>query len=940
MALSIYLFSPTSALAQYTQINGKVTDNLSKDAVKGATVILSSSIHQQSIASSVTDSMGMFHFQDLPIDEYTISLSSIGFNPKKIVISRTNHDFINIVMEKDGQILTGVTIVAQGPAVTQKDDTSQYNANQYKVNPDATTEDLVKKMPGVTIEKSGAITAHGEQVKKITVDGKDFFGDDASAALKNIPANAVDKIQIYDKLSDQAQMTGIDDGNSQKAINIITKAGLKDAQFGRVFAGIGNQQTYSGGGNVSFFDNDRRISLVGNFNNVNLQNFGSQDMLGLTGTKPTNNMGGGNNRGPGGPVENYSIDPSAGINTTNAIGVNYGDKWGANINVTGSYFFNTTHNDNYAYTKTKYFEDSLLNNKEGLTSTNNFNHRINARIEWKLDTSNMLFIIPSINFQANNSNGNTNLQTINNNNDSVLQSNALALKDKDGYNIKNSIMYRHSFQKKNRLFTISLNTNFNKNDGTGTLNGDYRFYDDFGNLLQDSVQKQSANNNTKGYTIGSSATYNEPVGKKGLGQIQIEYNPSVQKNSSNQLSYQNLNGELIKDSLLSNEFENNIIVHNGGVTYRYTPSRDEQLSFNINYQHTSIINKRISPNSISSTQDYNNLIPYAYWRKKISKRSNIRMFLRGSINFPTVNQLQDVAVISNQSNIITGNKDLKQYYTQYMGSRYSFTDTKTNRNVFANIFFQFADDYISNETVIASKDSIIDGGILLKKGSQLTKPKNMNGYQMIRSGLTYSFPFKVIKTTCNINAGVVYTKMPGMVNYISTLTQNYQYNASIGFVSNINQYIDYNISYAANINNAKTTGSITQSNQYINQTIAVAFNILSKSGWFLQNDFTSQIFNGLSGGYDKTFNIWNVAVGKKFFKDQAGEIKIGVYDLLQQNQSVSRNITNTYLEDSRSNVLQQYYMLTFSYNLKNFGAAKKAAATDDFIPKVGYPSSY
>jgi hypothetical protein len=216
----------------------------------------------------------------------------------------------------------------------------------------------------------------------------------------------------------------------------------------------------------------------------------------------------------------------------------------------------------------------------------------------------------------------------------------------------------------------------------------------------------------------------------------------------------------------------------------------------------------------------------------------------------------------------------------------------------------------------------------------------MNGYQMIRSGLTYSFPIKKLKTTINLNTGIVYTKMPGMVNDIVTTTQNYQYNASIGLVSNINEYVDYNISYGANINNAKTMGSVISNNNYINQTISVSCNLLSKQGWFLQNDLTAQIFNGLSNGYDRSFTIWNASIGKKFFKDQSGEVKIGVYDLLKQNQSLSRNVTNTYLEDIKSNVLQQYYMLTFSYNLKNFGTAKKAAATDDFIPKVGYPSSY
>ena len=195
-------------------------------------------------------------------------------------------------MSQQGKDLSGVTVVAKAPPVIQKGDTSQFSASQYKVNPDATTEDLIKKMPGITVDKDGTVTAQGEQVKKVTIDGKDFFGDDASAALKNLPSEVVDKIQVFDKLSDQAQLTGYDDGNSVKAINIVTKSGIKNGQFGRAYVGYGTNDRYNAGGNVSFFKGERRLSFVGNFNNINQQNFGSQDLLGLTSSGNSNKGGG------------------------------------------------------------------------------------------------------------------------------------------------------------------------------------------------------------------------------------------------------------------------------------------------------------------------------------------------------------------------------------------------------------------------------------------------------------------------------------------------------------------------------------------------------------------------------------------------------------------------------------------------------------------------
>ncbi len=203
----------------------------------------------------------------------------------------TSHDssvnFGKIYVPKQAKILSSVNVISNA-AVKQKQDTIEYSASQFKVNPDATVEDLIKKMPGVTVDKAGTVTAQGEQVKKVTVDGKEFFGDDATAALRNLPAEIIDKIQVFDKLSDQAAFTGFDDGSSQKAINVVTKANMRNGQFGRMYAGYGTDDRYSAGGNVSFFKNNRRLSLVGLLNNINQQNFSSQDLLGVT-----SNSGGG-----------------------------------------------------------------------------------------------------------------------------------------------------------------------------------------------------------------------------------------------------------------------------------------------------------------------------------------------------------------------------------------------------------------------------------------------------------------------------------------------------------------------------------------------------------------------------------------------------------------------------------------------------------------------
>ncbi|MER3463281.1 MAG: hypothetical protein C4329_01490, partial [Chitinophagaceae bacterium] len=231
-----------------------------------------------------------------------------------------------ITVPKTSKELQGVTFTAAVPPAQQKGDTVQFNASQFKVNPDASSEDLVKKMPGITVE-NGQVKANGENIQRVTIDGRQLFGNDATAALRNLPVEIIDKIQVYDRLSDHTQFTGFDDGNSQKEINIITKANMLNGQFGRVFAGYGTDNHYQAGGNATFFHENRRISLVGLTNNINQQNFATQDLLGVTSSGQRGGGGGsrGGNFGGFGSNANFLVGQQSGINKTNSFGINYSD---------------------------------------------------------------------------------------------------------------------------------------------------------------------------------------------------------------------------------------------------------------------------------------------------------------------------------------------------------------------------------------------------------------------------------------------------------------------------------------------------------------------------------------------------------------------------------------------------------------------------------------
>ncbi len=939
------------AFAQTASITGTVTDRNDKTPIAGATLSLLLQKDSSLVNNAVSDSAGRFLFSGLANDSFILKINSINFQEYISLIKirdNNSRDLGTINIDKQGKDLAGVTVIAQATPVIQKGDTSQFSASQYKVNPDATTEDLIKKMPGITVAKDGTVTAQGEQVRKVTIDGKDFFGDDASAALKNLPSEVVDKIQVFDRLSDQAQLTGVDDGNSQKAINVVTKSGIKNGQFGRAYAGYGTDSRYAAGGNVSFFKGDRRLSLVGNFNNINQQNFGSQDLLGLTSSG--NNRGGGGGGGRGGPGggpggggfggnDNFSVGQASGISKTNAFGINFSNQYGPKLSLSASYFYNSSQNNNLSVVNTETFAASNKNqftNQNSNTITDNYNHRINIRLEYKIDSNNSIFIIPNISFQGNTSSSLSSIQNYYGTNDSINNSVFKSMADRSGYNIRNNIMYRHSFAKKGRSISLGLNTNFSRNSGETITDASYRFFKN--GISEDSLRNQFADNLTNGESYTGTINYTEPVGKK--GQLQFEYSPGIQKNKADQQTFLYDGAKYTQfDPRFSNRFDNTITTNRGGITYRLVKNRDDMFAIGLNVQAAKLESERIFPTTSFVKQSFSDFLPNAMWRKKISAVSNIRLFYRASVNFPSVNQLQDVVDISNPLRVTVGNPALQQSNTHFLGGRYSYTNSKTSKSFFANLFAQTASNYISNATFIAAADSLIQNGDTLKRGSQLSKPVNLDGYRSLRSFFTYSMPIKAIKTTLNLNAGFSYSKLPGMVNKVLTTTDNFVYNTGIVLASNISTYVDFNVNYSLSLNDAKNSLNKNLNNRFINHSTGVAVNLLSKKGWFLQNDVSNQSYSGLSEGLNQSFWLWNAAIGRKFLKNNAGELKLSVFDLLKQNQSITRTVTELGIQDTQSAVLQQYFMLTFTYNLKNFGVAKKTNnnAPGEGVNRMGGP---
>ena len=623
-----------------------------------------------------------------------------------------------------------------------------------------------------------------------------------------------------------------------------------------------------------------------------------------------------------------------GISRTNAFGINYADNWGEKIKLSGSYFFNNAENNTNQESNTQYFLKNIPAYKQirGATS-NNTNHRFNLRMEYQIDSSNRLIITPNISFQNNNSISNTNTLSYFNTTSIQSETNNATNSERKGNNLSNNIFYLHSFPKRGRSFTVNLNTGYNQRSGNVYTDLLTRKYSN--GVPADSLERRFTDQFNNSTNIGANITYTEPLGKN-TG-LQFSYNPSYTKSSSSQelFNYNEANDKYsYRNDSLSNTFDNIYKAQNGGITFR-SGTRDKQFSFGANYQQSELNSERIFPRPITVRKTFSNILPNANLRLKLSTASNLRIFYRTATNQPSVTQLQDVTDITSRPFITQGNPDLKQQYSHTLSTNYTFTNTAKGLLFVGNVFAQKMNNYITNATYIAATDSAIGNGQTLFAGEQLSKPVNLDGYSSLRSFFTLAVPVKFIKSNFNLNGGVTYSQQPGLINYQVSTSQNYTYTLGSVIASNVSQYVDFTLSYSANFNTVKNKLQVNLNNNYFSHQAGMQFNLLSKNGWVLQNELTNQLYKGLTEGFNQNYWLWNISAGKKLLKDDKGELRLSVFDLLKQNRSIVRDVTEAYIKDTRNVVLQQYFMLTFTYNLRNFGKAVNSRSTNENMNNRG-----
>ena len=869
---------PLVLMAQ--SLSGTVTDKTTKEGLISATVQLVSSDGKSSYTS--TDLNGNFQFKRLQPGTYTLQVTYVGYKSynAKQTLSEGQEKRVKIEMTEDAQLLGEVSVQGRATRAEQQGDSLLYNAEAFQVMMGSSAEDLLAKMPGIVVE-GGTIQAQGEQVQKVLVDGKEFFDGDVNLAIKNLPSDVIASIEVFDKKSEQAEFTGFDDGEEVKTINIVTKGGFRQGTFGEVSGGYGTDDRYKVNGNLNFFNDDRRISVLGMSNNVNQQNFSQEDLAGVMaagnsgrGRGGRGGGGGGRSGAPGGSsASNFMVGSLGGVTSANGLGLNYVDQWGEKWKITGSYFFNQSDNLTQQQTDREYFESVL----PGMTyseyqenSMKNWNHRFNMKLDYQMTERTSLQFRPTLSFQNNDSYGLLQGQNlVNGTTDSETETTSMG--KSNAYNIGADLMLRHRFLKEGRTLSLMLSGKISNTDGdtyTDYLNTLYGL--ELSPVTDDYSQwKQTLN---RQYILRSNLSYTEKLTDN--LQLQLGYKMSYTDSENDKKTYDRSAVTDLYDQLdesLSNEYQSGYLTQAGNVGLRYRAGKLSAM-LGVDAQWANLKGDLVYPQPDGLSHKYFSVLPSFTLRYSLDRTNSFQLRYRSRSSSPSVTDLQNVIDNSNPLFLSTGNPNLDQQVSHTANLRYLRT-TKSGHTFIAMVGATIQQDYVADSTFVAKEDIVLSPTVTLNKGSQFTRPVNLDGYYSLQSMVTYGFPVDFIRSNINFSLSANYANVPTIFDGVESRTRELNLIPKLIIGSNISKNLDFTASYSAGINKVFSSLDSAAGSDYVTHTAAAKLGWTFFWGLTFRSTFNYIGYTGLDTGTEDYF-LWNLSLGKKFLKNNAAEIRV------------------------------------------------------------------
>ncbi|QDW26872.1 outer membrane beta-barrel protein [Pedobacter sp. KBS0701] len=900
----VLLFCGYIAQAQNTgSISGKVINAKDKKPVDFATIAIKSLKDSSVVASGQTDPDGSFNFKAIAPGKYRIYSAFLGLKTttKDIEVAKAAVNAGEIAMSDDGVDLKTVNVTATIPIVVKKD-TLEFDAKSIKVRENAVVEDLLKKVPGVEVAKDGSVKAQGETITKVKVDGKEFFGNDPLLATKNLPADMVDKIQVIDELSEQAQFTGIDDGTRNKILNITTKNGMKHGYFGNSTVGYGSNDRYDASLNVNKFDDDRQISFIGQFNNVNKQNFGQGGGVG-------NGFGGGGGRGGfGGGGGAGSGGGNGGITTTNAAGLNFADTYKDGTQFQASYFFNKAISENIQNSNTQNLAGGTNNIAEDINNTSDrINHRFNFMVDTKINPSLSIKIQPNVAYtETDGNNLNKYTRTLDDGSTDGTQRNTTTSATPT---MSNNLLIRKSFKRRGRTLSLNVNTSINDNDGTNLNYRNDKITE--GTATRDTITNQFNNTNSHSINNTTRLVYTEPINK--TLSVEVNYQNGY-SNSDSQRDVFNYNPLTLQfdlvDNAFSNIYNNRTLTNAAGLSLTTT---EKKYNWNIGLaaQQTNRVNNNLTT-GLKRTQNFINITPSAQFRYNFSNRKRLFINYRGSTSQPTIDQIQPILDNTNSQTIYIGNPALKPSFNNQLRINFNNFNIENGRFFFAGLNLTQTFNAIGNTVVPLS------GGV------QQVSYINVDGVYAGNANATWSLPLMAErKLTLNISGNGAYSRNvnfitgQGITDLVKNITNSYTISNGYKLVTNVDKF-DLTGGITGSYTNSTFSARPSSNTQYytINPSFDVSYVLPANIRLAIDIDY----FRNFGGGdlFNQEYTILNPYISRQFFKNR-GTFKFSINDALNQNTGVSRTATGTSIVDLTTNVLRRYYMFSFTYSLTRIG---------------------
>lgn len=895
-------FCHFSILAQRNgTVKGTARDTIANRSVENATITIMRKSDSALASFVMTDAQGRFAVSGLANGQYRLLLTHVNYHSLSryftINDSNRNVDLGDILLQDTSMVLDKVEIKAEAPPVTLLGDTIQYNAPSFKIQLNSSVEQLLKKLPGIEVAKDGTLTAQGKKVERVLVDNKEFFGNDPKIATKNLPADMVSKVQVYDALSDQALLTGFDDGNSIKTINLKLKEDRKKGLFGKTSAGGGTRQRYEGKGNLHHFSGPRQLTLLAMGNNTNADVFTAPNMA--------------NGEQVGGKPKGSS----EGFRASQAGGVNYNDVIARKTSATSNYFFNRMNATLQTEAQRQYIlPGSTYYYKEQSSSNNLSNsHRINLSADHYIDSFHSLRLAPSVDFQQGNT-GNTSMyDQVGENNMPISEGNTRSRNDFTRYNIGADIIFRKRFKVRGRTFFLGVNTALNKHNEQGGLQSINHYYDGNGRLLDtpgDSIFQQSKTNGSA-RTLMARGGYTEPLSRHSL--LELSIGRQLSRERSNRLTHDYNALSLQYDKInkeQTSDFMNTANFTTAGIKM-HSRRRKVSYSFGASWQHVLLEGK-----IIASTEDsviarrFNNILPEMRVQYNLSRMNNLSLTYNTQTMQPQLSQLQPVPDISRLPDVKLGNPGLKQQFTHVLSLNFTKVEVFKGKSLFALVSF--------NQTgnKIASYDSTSNTGI------RYSRPVNVNGVYDIMASTSMEMRAPFIDGQLRFSMHGAYSHDKQFSNGKENLVNIVRLGPSLTIDLYPGEKTAITLAASLDISLANYSLQPALAAKYLVQAYDVAVDCELPYHFYFNTGFTYTLNSRRSAEFNSQVPLWNVSLSKQLLKYHRGELKLNINDLLNQNTGISQFANQNFIEYRETMVLRRFILLSFTYNLSKTGLAK------------------